>query len=563
MAYNSTRTGPEIDAAVQLLGEIQTIRNESNSNLATVQTLAGQVQTNATSAATSATTATTKAAEATTKAAAASASASAASASESSAASSKTTAQTASSSAQGSATAAAASAQAAAQSRTGAGLSELMAAGYAGQTAALNAQQTALARSLAALGDKGQSLHLDFALKAFAKGDRNGLTSSAAFSDIITFTRASIGTYFDINGALKTAAANEPRFDYDPVTRAAKGLLIEEQRTNLLLWSRDLTKAQWAKSLVTVSATGELAPSGLAATQIIEDASNGYHSVGQSASVTAGSVVTCWRLLKAGSRSRARVSGRNSGSWAVLPDAIFDLATGVVALVRAGSASIVPCGNGWYLCSVTGTSLLTTVGMDFGPVLLGGTTNLYQGDGMGYILDAGGNLEVGDFATSEIPTSGTQVTRASDVASVNDLSGWYNAAQGTLLVEGIQAVINPSYRWPAAFFDGSSAKWGAAFSSNGLSARGVVSAGGTDVANLFLGTVTAGTPYKIVVGAKMDDFAGSLNGGTVVTDTAGEFSLVTTLFIGSLGFAFLCGHIKSVRYIPKRLTDSELKVLAA
>ena len=34
----------------------------------------------------------------------------------------------------------------------------------------------------------------------------------------ITFTRASGGSYTDVNGLIKYAGVNEPRFDHDPVT---------------------------------------------------------------------------------------------------------------------------------------------------------------------------------------------------------------------------------------------------------------------------------------------------------------------------------------------------------
>ena len=56
----------------------------------------------------------------------------------------------------------------------------------------------------------------------------------------ITFARASIGTYFDAAGTMQTAPANMARWDYDPVTHALKGVLVEEIRTNLFLNSATL-----------------------------------------------------------------------------------------------------------------------------------------------------------------------------------------------------------------------------------------------------------------------------------------------------------------------------------
>lgn len=48
----------------------------------------------------------------------------------------------------------------------------------------------------------------------------------------MTFTRASTGTYFGSDGYVHTAANNEPRFEFHPVTLQPRGLLIEESKTN-------------------------------------------------------------------------------------------------------------------------------------------------------------------------------------------------------------------------------------------------------------------------------------------------------------------------------------------
>ena len=72
-------------------------------------------------------------------------------------------------------------------------------------------------RSAPAAG--GPSLNLQFA-------------GSTTLDPSITFTRASTATYFDSTGTLTTAAINAPRFDYNPSTLEARGLLMEEPRTN-------------------------------------------------------------------------------------------------------------------------------------------------------------------------------------------------------------------------------------------------------------------------------------------------------------------------------------------
>jgi hypothetical protein len=69
----------------------------------------------------------------------------------------------------------------------------------------------------------GASLNLDFT------------SGNNTLDPRITFTRSTTATFTGSNGLIQTAAINAPRFDYDPVTLAPKGLLIEEQRMNLLL----------------------------------------------------------------------------------------------------------------------------------------------------------------------------------------------------------------------------------------------------------------------------------------------------------------------------------------
>ena len=54
-------------------------------------------------------------------------------------------------------------------------------------------------------------------------------------SSTVTFARSSAATRVGQDGLIQTVAVDAPRFDFDPVSRSPRGLLIEEARTNLLV----------------------------------------------------------------------------------------------------------------------------------------------------------------------------------------------------------------------------------------------------------------------------------------------------------------------------------------
>ena len=94
--------------------------------------------------------------------------------------------------------------------------------------------------------------------------DLNFLTG-AALDARITFTRASSATGYNSAGTLTSYASDVPRKDdYDPAALTVRGFAIEEQRTNLVLQSADLSKAAWTKTSATIGA-GATAPDGTTA----------------------------------------------------------------------------------------------------------------------------------------------------------------------------------------------------------------------------------------------------------------------------------------------------------
>ena len=65
------------------------------------------------------------------------------------------------------------------------------------------------------------------------------LVDATTGSNLVDFTRASSGTYVGSDGLIKTATTNEARFDHNPDTLESLGLLVEEERTNLLQRSEE------------------------------------------------------------------------------------------------------------------------------------------------------------------------------------------------------------------------------------------------------------------------------------------------------------------------------------
>jgi hypothetical protein len=187
---------------------------------------------------------------------------------------------------------------------------------------------------------------------------------------------------------LQTAAAGVARFDHNPTTFESLGLLIEEQRTNLLLRSEEFDNASWNKVRSSITANTIVAPDGtLTGDKLVEDttASN-THSVNQFVTVSNATVYTFSFYAKAAERSLIRVFSSSMGT-----DVWFDLAAGTVAIQTTGTGTIASVGNGWYRCTVTGTSTTTTGVPQI--LLASGLNHIYTGDGYSGVYIWGAQLE--------------------------------------------------------------------------------------------------------------------------------------------------------------------------
>jgi len=370
------------------------------------------------------------------------------------------------------------------------------------------------------------------------------------FSDIITFTRASTATYFNSAGVLTSAATNAPRFDYDPVTLAARGLLIEESRTNLCLQSADFFEngtgvVNWIWVAGVITGNTQVAPDGTTTADTCT-AAGGVQSVYQSITVTASTSYTFSVFVKLGTMNvldyKIAIYNNTAANF---------IATDVVP-------SQVPNTSSWTRVTYTFTTPVGCTSIRVYPF----RNSLTFASSTVFLW--GAQLEAGAFPTSYIPTTTTALTRAADVASVNTLSPWFNSVEGTLYSE-TQLTRQAAVAGTNTFYisNGSINELKIFYRATGATGASAVDTG-VDQANLSpTGVLTANTIAKIAFAYKANDFAASGNGGAAVTDTSGIVPGGMSQVLLGQPNGILNGHIRRITYYPRRPSNAELQAITA
>lgn len=198
---------------------------------------------------------------------------------------------------------------------------------------------------------------------------------------------------------------------------------------------------------------------------------------------------------------------------------------------------------------------------------------LYLSGGMSGVVDPcaiwGIQVEIGSLLTSLIPTSGAAVTRAVDRAYVSQ-TGWLNALESTLYAESSSMSQNNGYRATATVSDGTSRHRAGLYRKHSTDTIGFTAylferPRGAQLNNSS--NFNSVGFAKQAMGWDRSTFAMVGNGGDVVSNlNSPELTSLNRLLIGagsSVTAEKLAGHIKSIRYIPKKLTDDELKKITS
>jgi hypothetical protein len=404
-----------------------------------------------------------------------------------------------------------------------------------------------------------------------------------------TFTRGSTATFVGSNGLIQSAAVNAPRFDHDPVTLACKGLLIEESRTNVALYSGALVNGTgWSSGLTSV--VDGLGPDGNVAYELSETLVSGGQTLGNfgttgttaGTSVVSGTTYTGSVFLKkvSGSVNWVQITFGSVG-FGIAQYANINLLTGTIGNSSGGTARIEAHANGWYRVSWTAAATTTTTA-SINIIVVGnqntnGTTRVpvYIGSTSNKFLAAMAQFETGAFATSYIPTTTTSVIRSADVCSITGsaFTGFYNPVEGSLSASVIfnapaanaisQAIIDINDTTQANRLRLTR------INTTGVPALNNTSNSTTNVSIVGAVALQSLTTQKYSSGFKLDDYVFCVNNTQIGTDNLGAMPIsVTTFTIGDASAAFsprlyLNGTISAIRYFRKRLPNEKLQALTA
>jgi hypothetical protein len=388
----------------------------------------------------------------------------------------------------------------------------------------------------------------------------DGVNGSTTFFDNVSIKEV---LFDQADGTLQTHnhSNNVPRIEYD-ATGAVKGLLIEEARTNLYLNSSDTsTNSSFG---ITKTSDSAVSPDGTTTADLITpDTSYPRHLFQYSSSYSAGdgSVETYSFYAKSNGYNLIEVSQRNQGGGTVTK---FDLSA-VTATTTGGTEilkSIEDVGNGWYRCSA---AYITSSVRPY-PAIEFLDTDGSQGfvpDETSGIYFWGHQLEAGSFPSSYIPTSGSTATRAADVATIPRSSFGHHNEASTWVVEFTPTFPSVDTNQLVLYRNGSGYDfhiWST--SVNSMTAQFMNSASSPNF------PITANQTSKIAVVVKHGEYlsvcvdGGSISQNSVLSDT----TLHTPTVVGYADVDYKIGgdqlgHIKSIKYYPRRLTNTQLQEL--
>lgn len=274
----------------------------------------------------------------------------------------------------------------------------------------------------------------------------------------LSVARGTTGTFTNSSGIIAVAAANEARFDYDPLTLVCAGLLIEPQRTNLIAYSGGGSTGWSATNGTKSNASISLPDGGTGGIRLTENASNAVHNLATSnANIsTSGVRYACSIFGFADQRNIVTIRGMGLGTNGVLANVLtgYSESTGANTFPIYGAQRR---ADGWCRGYGVGTATSTSTAL-FGMAAATGGTAVYTGDGASGMFFWGAQQEAIPSGEPDCPTSyistaaGVSQTRDADVVTVLDTSRQYSITYEPLAGGSLQTITVAAGQQPPAIY---------------------------------------------------------------------------------------------------------------
>jgi len=175
------------------------------------------------------------------------------------------------------------------------------------------------------------------------------------------------------------------------------------------------------------------ADSPLGAFKLVESSANSVHTIRAQETTISGVAYTFSLLAKADGRDFIKMRLENAAGSGQA-NVWFDVKNGVVGTIGSGTAKIELISNGWYRCSITGTTSGTSY---LSRVYLSDAdgSDSYTGNGTSGVYIFGAQLEQKSYPTSYIPTNGSTVTRLAESCSQTPPDGVIGQTEGTMFID--------------------------------------------------------------------------------------------------------------------------------
>jgi hypothetical protein len=402
--------------------------------------------------------------------------------------------------------------------------------------------------------------------------DNKSLVDAVTGASLVTFTRASSGTFVDSAGVLQTAATDVPRFDHNPTTLESLGLLVEEQRTNSIRNNTMVGAVAGTPGTIPTNWT-LVAVAGLSSSVVGTGTENGIAYIDVQINGTPTTSTFSNIIFD------TSIAASPGQAWA--SSVYVKLAAGSLTNTSIAQEIREVTALGTFLANSTQTVTPTSAALNTQRALLTRTLNnalttnvrpivsfqTTNGAAIDITLRIGlPQLEQGAFATSVIPTTTAAVTRSADVASITGsaFSLWYRQDEGTVFADA-RTQQSASGHILAGVSTGSFASSAYLSKETDNALKAAPDASPSNL-NIVLQSVTSNVALRSALAftAGTGSASAVMNGGTVGTDASTGIPItMSQMGIGcapwNIGTNAWNGTIRRLTYWPTRLSNASLQ----